>query len=560
MDIENSDRQLGSGTNLVSSTSPATGQSRQGVRVGEPQAAPAAHSRGQRRSDISPELQVACGGNSVWLGVGGGVYSTLTSVSPALSYYIGGTMIWAVAQTIRLLSDAPPAPSSSSSSSSVSDSSLPRGNPDVRSTYAYTVLPALTVPTGPASRTGCASPSPSMALLILVLKDVLSKGKYHCCAVLMTSLLAASSSAVFKDLLRARLLQLYLSLRTECRGMLRTEEESSIEGAKTATAVATAFKLNRLISLKGRERDRARDCDSLSAKLSQALLPPYMRVKCEREMVAIEQPFSTLNKEGSDSCTTLIASDVILSVLSDAQALRSSSRAVFHSAAEITAQAIREQTSLSLPLSQSLEDTDTDTSQQRVRSVSVLLTTLTAAPSLAPSPTLKGQAQPAVRVLPDAGRAVCNIDTGGLMIGHSQDMTAPRKNPADENGASTGANTSAGAGAGAGAASSPTIRIMLCSVCIAMLLTGDAEGAGAVASLLLDRPDIKAFCSVLSHSHSHSDSCITPAVPVPVPSSPSSGGVTDGDQLEHESEVEQRRDLVAAAVSGALSFFLGHSA
>jgi hypothetical protein len=267
-----------------------------------------------------------------------------------------------------------------------------------------------------------------------------------------------------------------------------------------------------------------------------------MRVKCEREMTAIEQPFSTLSKEGSDICTTLVATDVISSILSEAQALRCSSRAVFHSAAEITAQAIREQGSLpsSLPLE------DTDISQQRVRSVSVLLTTLTSAPSLAPSPTIKGQAQSAVRILPDAARAVCNIDTGGLMTGHSHDMTASRKKPAEER----------GAGTGTGAASNPTIRVMLCSVCIAMLLTGDAEGAGAVASLLLDRPDIRAVCSVLSYSNSNSS--ITQAAPVQ--SSPSSGGVTNGDQLEHVSEIEGRREAVAAAVNSALSFFGGNSA
>ena len=451
-------------------------------------------------------------------------------------------MIWAVAQTIRLLSDAPAAPSSSFAPSG---SSRPRGNPDVRSSYTYTVLPALTVPAGPVSRTGCVSPSPSMALLSLVLKDVLSSGKYHCCAVMMASLLAASSAPVFKDLLRARLLQLYLSQGTEYRGARGTEEESSLAGAKTAAAVASAFKLNRLASQRGRERDRAREFDSLSAKLSQALLTPYMRVKCEREMVATEQPYSLFNKECSDSCTTLVASDVISSVLSDAQALRSSSRVVFHSAAEIAAQAIREQSSL--PLSLPLPLGDTDTSQQRVRSVSILLTTLAAAPTVAPSPTLKGQAQSAVRVLPDAGRAVCNIDTGGLMNGHSHDMSASCKDPADEKGA--------GAGAGAGAASNPTIRVMLCSVCIAMLLTGDAEGAGAVASLLLDRPDIRALCSILSNS----TSSVTPAVPVPVPvpiqSSPSSGAVTNGDLLEHihVSEIEQRRDAVVTAVSSVLS-------
>ena len=534
MDMEESDRLSGSGPSH--GISPSSDQSRQGVRVGEPQAVPPALSMGQRRIERSPELQVACGGNSIWLGVGGGVFSTLTSVSPALSYYIGGTMIWAVAQTIRLLSDAPAAPSSSFAPS---DSSRPRGNPDVRSTYTYTVLPALTVPAGPVSRTGCVSPSPSMALLSLVLKDVLSSGKYHCCAVMMASLLAASSAPVFKDLLRARLLQLYLPQGTEYRGARGTEEESSLAGAKTAVAVASAFKLNRLASQRGRERDRAREFDSLSAKLSQALLTPYMRVKCEREMVAIEQPYSLFNKECSDSCTTLVASDVISSVLSDAQALRSSSRVVFHSAAEIAAQAIREQSSLPLPLG------DTNTSQQRVRSVSILLTTLAAAPTVAPSPTLKGQARAAVRVLPDAGRAVCNIDTGGLMTGHSHDMSASCKDPADEKGA--------GAGAGAGAASNPTIRVMLCSVCIAMLLTGDAEGAGAVASLLLDRPDIRALCSILSNS----TSSVTPAVPVPVPiqSSPSSGAVTNGDLLEHihVSEIEQRRDAVVTAVSSVLS-------
>jgi hypothetical protein len=538
MDMEDSDRLSGSETNH--GISPGSDQSRHGVRLGEPQAAPPALTRGQRRIESAPELQVACGGNSIWLGVGGGVFSTLTSVSPALSYYIGGTMIWAVAQTIRLLSDAPAAPSSSSSPSS---NSRPRGNPDVRSTYAYTVLPALTVSADPVSA-GCALPSPSMALLLLVLRDLLSKGKYHCCAVLMASLLAASSSAVFKDLLRARLLQLYLSQGAESRGARVSEEESTLAGSRTATAVASAFKLSKLISPKGRERDRARESDSLSAKLSQALLPPYMRVKCEREMTAIEQPFSTLSKEGSDSCTTLVATDVISSILSEAQALRCSSRAVFHSAAEITAQAIREQGTLpsSLPLE------DTDISQQRVRSVSVLLTTLTAAPSLAPSPTIKGQVQPAVRILPDATRAVCNIDTGGLMTGHSHDMTASRKNPAEERGAGTGTGT--------GAASNPTIRVMLCSVCIAMLLTGDAEGAGAVASLLLDRPDIRAVCSVLSYSNSNSS--ITQAAPAQ--SSPSSGAVTSGDQLEHVSEMERRREAVAAAVNSALSFFGGNSA
>jgi hypothetical protein len=129
-------------------------------------------------------------------------------------------------------------------------------------------------------------------------------------------------------------------------------------------------------------------------------------------------------------------------------------------------------------------------------------------------------------------------------------MTASRKNPAEERGA--------GAGTGTGATSNPTIRVMLCSVCIAMLLTGDAGGAGAVASLLLDRPDIRAVCSVLSHSDPNYHSSTTQSAPVHP--SPSSGGVTNGDQVEDVSEVERRRDAVAAAVNSALSFFGGHSA
>ena len=557
MDMDGSSGLLGSGSNHGISAS--SDQSHQGVRMGEPQTVPSALSRGQRRIESSPELQVACGGNAIWLGVGGGVFSSLTSVSPALSYYIGGTMIWAVAQTIRLLSDAPaatPATSSSSSSASQSDSSHSRGNTDARSTYVYTVLPALTVDAGTVSRTSSSSPSPSMALLSVLLKDVLSNGRFHCCAALMASLLAASSSSAFKDLLRARLLVLYLSQGDECPGVTGTEEESALAATRMAMAVASAFKLSRLVSMKSREREKERESHALSAKLSQTLLPPYMRVKCEREMAVREQAYSTLNNEGRDICSTLVASDIISIVLSDAQTYRSSSRVVFHSAAEITAQAIRQQDSLSLSMD------DTDIVQQRVRSVSTLLTTLSANPSPFPSPTLKDRAQPPARVLPDAVHAVCNIDTGGLTNGHTHDMSASSKNSADES----------------GAASDPTVRVMLCSVCVAMLLTGDADGAGAVAALLLDRPDIKAVCSVLSHSNSRSNSNFstnaTASVPVPVPdSSPSSGAAVDSAEVERalepveEQEQEQRRgaaeerssDGVAAAVHSALSFFFGAS-
>lgn len=57
---------------------------------------------------VSPELHLACSDNQVWRGVGGGLFSSLASVSPALSYYLGGTAVWAVQQTWRAISDQVP--------------------------------------------------------------------------------------------------------------------------------------------------------------------------------------------------------------------------------------------------------------------------------------------------------------------------------------------------------------------------------------------------------------------------------------------------------------------
>ena len=70
-----------------------------------PRAQPLAQVPRPPKPPVSPDLQLTCTDNRVWRGVGGGLFSSLASVSPALSYYLGGTAVWAVQQTWRVISD-----------------------------------------------------------------------------------------------------------------------------------------------------------------------------------------------------------------------------------------------------------------------------------------------------------------------------------------------------------------------------------------------------------------------------------------------------------------------
>lgn len=281
-------------------------------------------SAGQRHIQRAPELQVACGGNAIWRGLGGGVFSSIASVSPTLSYYLGGTMIWAMTQTIRALSEAPATRTSSHSTSSSSSSANGTTSPQKRtapiSTYTYTVLSALTQQNG--THKANTSASPSIGLLALLCRDLLGCGRYHCCAVMMSGLLSSPSSATLRNLLHNELKILYLNAPDSNENktdVTEEEKESSISTAagEVLSKIASSFRLKKLIFPEGWDRNKnslnlnsnmssgqiryKEKEDLLMRTLAQPLQGSYLRQKCEREMIATQQPSSNLKKRSVDS-------------------------------------------------------------------------------------------------------------------------------------------------------------------------------------------------------------------------------------------------------------------
>jgi hypothetical protein len=490
---------------------------------------------GHRRLERNPEMRVACGGNGMWRGMGGGVFSSLASVSPALSYYIGGTMIWAVTQTIRLLSDAPAHPRTSSSSAS-SSTSAAHGNDssqtELHSTYNYTTLPALSQSGGGGRGPGNgkvkrSDESPSMALISLICSDLISSGKFYCCSVIIAALQCGSSASTFRLLFRHKLHGMLLPDKAASASapasapasasaanghsdhnengndrvhdldptptMQRQEQEQEQEQGKlTAMAVARAFRLQKLLPLEGKGTAHPSSSSSqLSAKLCQCLMGPYFRQKCEKEMVAIQQPTSSLQYnrgeavgeselgEGGDvhaHSTTLVVTDVASSILSDAYTSSCTSRVLFLSAAEITAQAMGRR--------DSLDETHQLELDQSVTSLLLSRASYT------------GGVRSSARVLPQALHAVSNVDITSLLSGSTAMKTPALYMEAGEKMGDTDAeseypDTNPG---------SSSLRILVHSLCVALLLIGDIEGAGAVTSLILQRPDISSLCSALNRS------------------------------------------------------------
>lgn len=481
---------------------------------------------GQRRLDRPPEMQVACGGNGIWRGVGGGVFSSLASVSPALSYYIGGTMIWAVTQSIRLLSNAPPNPRTSSSSSSSSSTAPGNGSEQkpLHSTYNYTTLAALSQTGGGGGGRGTgrvkrSDESPSMALISLICTDLISSGKFYCCSVIMAALLSGSSASTFRLILRHKLYGILHPDRDRDRAApmtsngqshhnesgtgngnvsghdeemtpgIRWQEQEQEQGKLTAMAVARAFRLQKLLPFESKSTALP---SQLSLKLSQCLMGPYFRQKCEKEMVAVQQPTSFLQNdraeavresdvgEGDDfhahSSTNLVVTDVAASILNDAYNCRSTSRVLFHSASEIAAQVVGRRDSLD------------ETHQLEVdQSVTTLLSTRSSFPLGVRS---------SARVLPQALHAVSNVDITGILSGSS-----PLKSTAPDIGiGEVTSDTDTETELPVRNPGSSSLRILVHSLCVALLLTGDIEGAGAVTALILQRLDITALCSALNAS------------------------------------------------------------
>lgn len=491
---------------------------------------------GQRQLDRPPEMQVACGGNGIWRGVGGGVFSSLASVSPALSYYIGGTMIWAVTQSIRLLSNAPPNPRTSSSSSSSSSAAHGNGSEQkpLHSTYNYTTLAALSQTGGGGGGRGSgrvrrSDESPSMALISLICTDLISSGKFYCCSVIMAALLCGSSASTFRLLLRHKLHGILHPDRDRAAPMTsnvqshhneneignvsghdeeltpgtRWQEQEQEHGKLTAMAVARAFRLQKVLPFETKSTSLPSQLSvpsqlivssQLSSKLSQCLMGPYFRQKCEKEMVAVQQPTSFLQNDRAEavreldvgdvddvyahSSTNLVVTDVAASILNDAYNYRSTSRVLFHSASEIAAQVVGRRDSLD------------ETHQLEVdQSVTTLLSTRSSFPLGVRS---------SARVLPQALHAVSNVDITGILSGSS-----PVRSPAPPIGIgemTSDTYTDTETELPVRNPGSSSLRILVHSLCVALILTGDIEGAGAVAALILQRPDITALCSALNAS------------------------------------------------------------
>lgn len=208
-------------------------------------------------------------------------------------------------------------------------------------------------------------------------------------------------------------------------------------------------------------------------------------------MVAIQQPISSLQYnrgeavgeselgEGGDvhaHSTTLVVTDVASSILSDAYTSSCTSRVLFLSAAEITAQAMGRR--------DSLDETHQLELDQSVTSLLLSRASYT------------GGVRSSARVLPQALHAVSNVDITSLLSGSTAMKTPALYMEAGEKMGDTDAETEhPDTNPG-----SSSLRILVHSLCVALLLIGDIEGAAAVTSLILQRPDISSLCSALNRS------------------------------------------------------------
>ena len=293
--------------------------------------------------------------------------------------------------------------------------------------------------------------------------------------------------------------------------------------------VIRTFKLAKLLSPKG-FGDISFNFGPLGKRLSQPLQVSYLRQKCEKEMFAILNPKISSSSDGNNNntdnkdkknnnnhkndnndCdfsdddednvekermilgmehgqehgqehepepdrkhnTTLVATDVMKNILTDASSLKQNSRALFLSAAEIAATAIRQEGS-----------TDECDLLGFDQSVTTLLASRSRSFSLRTHQT--------VRVLPQAVDAVSNIDIGSslTLTRHTRTESRTVSKSAEGLGVSTSAEKN----------SSSSVSTLIRSLCVGLLLTGDVRTVSLIVADIMNRKDISTLCDYINNS------------------------------------------------------------
>ena len=336
----------------------------------------------------------------------------------------------------------------------------------------------------------------------------------------------------------------------------------------TLENVIRTFKLAKLLSPKG-FGDISFNFGPLGKRLSQPLQVSYLRQKCEKEMFAVSNPKissssdgnnnntdnknkknSNNNKNNKNDCdfsddnddeddndnvekermilgmehgqehgqehepepdrkhnTTLVATDVMKNILTDASSLKQNSRALFLSAAEIAATAIRQEGS-----------TDECDLLGFDQSVNTLLASRSRSFSLRTHQT--------VRVLPQAVDAVSNIDIGSslTLTRHTRTDSRTVSKSAEGLGVSTSAEKN----------SSSSVSTLIRSLCVGLLLTGDVRTVGLIISDIMNRKDISMLCDFINDSMmQRSDDQLD-----------HDGDIKDSNEIENENEIESKSEIV----------------
>ena len=517
---------------------------------------------------------------------GGGFVHSLASVSTALSHYFGGTVIWTVAPSVRLLSEYLPPPANPISFSATARHSIDNyinGSSKMEksiSTYEYSAVSALRALSTSSAATSIEAgntlsnyygaivcSSPIISLLTVMCWDMMRSNRYYCCAALLSSLIGGSytaRSSIAKELVKVRILELYSLRISQVRPAVNRQYDLSNVGEKIENkdndindsrndgcqndidipikfdghsnqrndscnirekaaaafaAVIRVFKLENFVASTTTSSESPSIPKLLRKKLSQLLQLPFLKQRCEKEMLGVHKPqrfldgsmslieFETYEGEtkgdilsqdterdaqrgvDNESLITLVATDVAKNVLAEEYSIRHLSQSLCLDAAKITATSIRLQS-----LNDGADHVDVHHLESRSRSKSFAVRT-----------------QPAVRVLPQTLHAVSNIEIGTEFL---KILDVPAvcgreigKTSFDSQGVTTYKNLSAGASSrdttsnticsSLSSTSDATVLTLIHSLCVGFLLCGDVDVVILLLRDLLGRKDIARSCIVM---------------------------------------------------------------
>ena len=319
------------------------------------------------------------------------------------------------------------------------------------------------------------------------------------------------------------------------------KEMKSKKSRNMVDTIIRTFKLNKLLSPKGFD-DILFNFHPLENKLFQPLQLSFLRQKCEKEMLVVRNPESALvcdinddnndsnnnddnnnsnnnnnanndsnnndssnnnnhnnnsnndnnNEHGEDEdieChTTLVATDILKNILSEASSFKQTSRTLFLSAAAIAARAIS--------LHDSIDESD---HIELDRSVTTLLSSR--------SPSFTVHTKPTVRILPQTNHAVSHIDIGTNLFQSRNVRSGIRTGCEVRKGLdvkiSSGSTTSFSSfnhSRNPNSHSSSTVSTLIRSLCVGLLLTGDVRTVSTIVYEVMNRRDISLLCDLIDAS------------------------------------------------------------